>query len=191
MLLRLFLNNVWLAVGSWAILFCSDYILTLKAARLYRAGASSHFLFAGGYELTPYFKEDIARLRKFSFRFFLILLLNTGLLLILYSLRLPELFAFGWGALVCVQAAVHFRHVRNLALFHYASDSRGIAGKIEYEHWLSLRLSAVEMASFTIFLLLLFLLWGDFFFLGGAIACLSIALRHLKNSGKKGGRVPQ
>lgn len=185
MLLNLFLNNVWLAIVSWAILFCADYLFTLKAARIYQKGASRHFLFSGGYELTPYFKEDIAQLRKFSFRFLLILLFNAGLLLILHSLRQPELFAFGWGSLVCVQAAVYFRHMRNLALFHYAWNSKGIAGKIEYEHWLSLRLSAVEMASFTIFFLILFLLWGNFFFLGGAIACLSVALRHLKASRKK------
>ena len=70
MFLSTVLDNVWLAVGLWVALFLLDHLLTLKAARMYEMGANKHFTFSGGYELNPYFKEDIARLRTFSFRFF-------------------------------------------------------------------------------------------------------------------------
>lgn len=185
MLINLFLNNVWLAIGLWAAMYCMDYIFTLRAARIYQAGAGKHFNFAGGYELNPYFKDDIARLRLLSFRFILALLLTGGLLLIAHSWGFPEAFALIWGALVCMQIAVHFRHIRNLVLFHYASASSGMIGKIEYQHWLSLRVSAAEFLSFSALFLFLFLLWGNYFALGGALGCLSLALRNLIDSRKK------
>lgn len=185
MLINFFLTNVWLAIGLWAFLYVMDYVFTLRAARIYQRAANKHFSFEAGYELNPYFKDDIARLRRFSFRFLLMLLWVAGLLLILNSTGFTEGFALAWGALVCTQIAVHFRHIRNLALFHYAAASSGIDGRIAYQHWLSLRLSAVEFLSFTALFLFLFLLWGNYFVLGGALGSLSIALRHLIDSSKK------
>lgn len=191
MLLNLFLNNVWLAIGLWTILYLMDYLLTLKAARMYYAGANKHFAFAGGYELNPVFKEDIAGLRRFSPRFWLLLFLVAGLLLIIYAINFPEAFAFAWGMLVCIQIAIHLRHIRNLMVFHYARDSRGMSGRIEYQHWLSLRLSSVELFSFPLLFLFLFLFSGSFFMLGGAVGCLSLALRHLFDSTKESKMLPR
>lgn len=178
MLLDLFLNNAWAAIGFWALLYCLDYMFTFKAAKIYKAGAGKHFGFAGGYELNPFFQDDIARLRRFSFRFLLLLLLVAGLLVILHGTGLREYFAFVWGLMICLQLTVHFRHLRNLAVFHYAKDSKGVMGRIEYEHWLSLRLSSIEFLCFSVFYLFLFLLWGNLFVLGGAAGCLLSALRH-------------
>ena len=184
MLLNLFLSNVWLAIGLWAVLFVMDYIFTLKAARMHREGASKHFSFSGGIELNPIFKEDIANLRRFSFNFLLMLLFVGGLLLFAHSLDVPELFAIVWGMLLWIQIANHFRHIRNLIVFHYAKTSIGISGQIEYQHWLSLRLSALDMFCFAVLFLILFLFWGNFFVLGGAIGCLSLAIRHFIDSKK-------
>src|SRR3989442_776415 len=97
MLLDLFLNNAWAAIGLWALLSCMDYALTFKAAKIYKAGAGKHFGFAGGYELNPFFQDDIAQLRWFSLRFFLLLLLVAGLLLILHGTGFRKCFAFVWG----------------------------------------------------------------------------------------------
>jgi hypothetical protein len=182
MLLDLFLNNAWAAIGLWAFLYCLDYAFTFKAAKIYKAGAGKHFGFAGGYELNPFFQNDIAQLRRFSFRFFLLLLLVSGLLLILHSTGFREYFAFVWGLMICLQLTVHFRHLRNLAVFYYAKDSKGVNGRIEYEHWLSLRLSSIELLCFSVFYLFLFLLWGNLFVLGGATGCLVLALRNLFDS---------
>ena len=184
MLLNLFLNNVWLAIGLWAILYVMDFIFTMKAARMYQEGASKHFVFPGGIELNPIFKEDVARLRRFSLRFFLLLFFVGSLLLIAHSVDIPELFPLVWGMFVWMQIANHFRHLRNLMVFHYARTSSGVSGQIQYQHWLSLRLSGLDMFSFAVLFLILFLFWGSFFMLGGAIGCLSLALRHLIDSRK-------
>jgi len=107
-----------------------------------------------------------------------------GLLLIAHTLDVPEVFAFAWGAFVWIQIANHFRHIRNLIVFHYARTSMGVSGQIQYQHWLSLRLSALDMFSFAALFLILFLFWGSFFVLGGAIGCLSLGLTHLVDSRK-------
>ena len=97
---------------------------------------------------------------------------------------MPQLFAFVWGTFVWIQIANHFRHIRNLMVFHYARTSTVVSGQIQYQPWLSLRLSALDMFSFVILFLILFLFWGSFFILGGAIGCLSLALRYLIDSKK-------
>jgi hypothetical protein len=186
MLLALLMDNVWLAIALWVALYCLDYIFTLRAARSYQGRAGKHFSFGGGYELNPFFKDDIAQLRRFSFRFFLMMFFIGGLLLIIHSMGIPEAFALIWGMLVSMQVVVHFRHLRNLALFHYASASRGIEGRIVYQHWLSLRLSAVEFLSFATLFLFIFLLGGNYIALGGALGCFSMSVRHLLDSRKKG-----
>ena len=185
MLLNFFLNNVWLAIGLWASLYLVDYIFTLTAARMYYAGVDEHLTFSGGYELNPVFRDDIRGLRLFSFRFWLLMLFVGGLLLILHSLDLPEVFSFVWGMFVCIQIAIHLRHIRNLAVFYHARDSKGMSGRIEYQHWLSLRLSSIELFSFSMLFLFLYLFSGTFFILGGAAGCLSLALRHLFDSFKE------
>src|SRR5260370_6865600 len=104
-LLGLFLNNVWLAIALWAALYCLDYIFTMTAARFYRDGAQQHYSFSEGLELNPFFRDDVAKIRTFSFRFFLILFFVAGLLLIAYELNVPEAFAPVWGILVGIQLA--------------------------------------------------------------------------------------
>jgi hypothetical protein len=188
MSLDLFLNNVWLAIAVWSILYLMDYIFTLKAARMYHAGAKKHFSFAGGYELNPIFKEDIAGLRRFSPRFWLLLFAVGGLLLAIHSLILPEAFAFIWGMFIGIQIAIHFRHIRNLMLFHYARNSRGMDGRIEYQHWLSLRLSSIELLSFAALFLLFYIFSKSLFMLGGFAGCFLMGLRHWLDS-MKGSKV--
>ena len=190
-LLDLFLNNIWLAIALWAGLYCLDYIFTMTAARFYRDGAGKHFVFPEGVELNPFFQDDVAKLRKFSFRFFLLLFFTAGLLLIVYELNVPWAFALVWGMFVGIQLANHCRHVRNLVVFSYARRSDGVTGKIQHAHWLSLRLSSVDFFSFGLLFLLLFLFWGHLFALGATLGCLSIALRHLIDSVKKRKSLPR
>jgi len=184
-LLDLFLNNIWLAIAFWAVLSSLDYIFTMTAARFYRDGAKQHYLFPEGIELNPFFRDDVAKIRKFSFRFFLILFFVAGLLLIAYELNVPWAFALVWGMFVGIQLANHCRHIRNLVVFSYARLSAGVGGTIQYEHWFSLRLSSVDFFCFGMLFLLLFFFWGHLFILGATLGCLSLALRHLIDSVKK------
>ena len=184
-LLDLFLNNIWLAIALWAGMYCLDYIFTMTAARFYRDGAGKHFVFPEGVELNPFFQDDVAKLRKFSFRFFLILFFMAGLLLIVYELNVPWAFVLFWGMFVGIQLANHCRHIRNLVVFSYARRSAGVSGNIQYEHWFSLRLSSMDFLCFGLLFLLLFLFLGNLFVLGAALGCLSLAFRHLIDSVRK------
>src|SRR5439155_3832235 len=121
-------------------------------------------------------KEDIAKLRVFSFRFFLLLILSSGFLVILYSANFPPAFVLAWGALVGVQLSILHRHIRNLALFYHARGSGGISGRIEIKHWLSLRLAGVESIDFCGLLLFLYLVTGGLFMLGAAVGGLALGL---------------
>lgn len=181
----LFLNNVWLAIGLWVVLYCLDYILTMTAARLYRDGAKEHYSFPEGIELNPIFRDDVAMIRRFSPRFFLLLFLMAGLFLLIYDLNVPETFALLWGMAVGVQLANHCRHIRNLVLFSYARRSVGVSGKIQHEHWLSLRLATVEFFCFGILFLVFYLFSGTLFILGAAIGSLALGLRFFISSVKK------
>jgi hypothetical protein len=188
-LLDSLLNNVWLAIGIWAALYCLDYAFTIKAARLYRDGAHQHFVFPEGIELNPFFQDDIAKMRTFSFRFFLMLFFIGGLLLI--GSMIPEMFAVLWGVFVGIQLANHCRHLHGLAAYLHARESVGMSGKIQYEHWLSLRLSSVDFFSFGLLFLILFLFWGHLFALGAGVGCLLLALRQLIDSIKKRKSLPK
>src|SRR4029453_11416367 len=126
MLLDYVLDRFWLAIGIWILLYVLDYLFTLKAARMYQEGANKHMVFGGGYELNPVFQKDIAALRRFSPRFFLLLILFSVLLFMIYILAMKELFAFSLGLLIGVQITVHMRHIRNLAIFAFARRSQGM-----------------------------------------------------------------
>src|SRR5262245_34703374 len=94
------LNNVWMAIGDWAVLSCMDYVLPITSARRYRDVAHQHFVFPEGIELNPFFQDDIAKIRKISFRFCFMLLLISGVFLIVSVAQIPEAFAVLWGMFV-------------------------------------------------------------------------------------------
>jgi len=190
-LLDLFLNNIWLATALWSVLYGLDYIFTMTSARFYRDGAQQHFAFPEGIELNPFFRDDVAKIRKFSFRFFLLLFFVVGLLLIIYELNVPEAFAVVFGMFVGIQLANHCRHIRNLVVFSLARRSAGVSGKIQYEHWFSLRLSSVDFSCFALLFLLLFLFWGNPFVLGATLGCISLAFRHFIDSVRKRKSLPK
>ena len=181
MLLNLFNEKPWLSIGCWAALFCLDYALTLWGARMYQASARKHYSFPGGYELNEFFKDDIAQLRLFSFRFFLMLLFIVGLMLISFTIG-SEMFEFMWGMFIGLQLSVLFRHVLNLTMFYYASRSAGIEGRVQIEHWLSLRLASIESLTFSLVFIAIYFLANKTFLLGGSAGCLLLALRLLADS---------
>jgi hypothetical protein len=178
MLIEIFVRNLWACIGLWVLLAVSDYLLTLKGAKMYQQGVKKHFIFSHGYELEPAHQEAIANLRPPGFAFILQLILFGGLLAIAYYTATRDFFTFFWGSLILLQIAVLSRQYRNLLLFRFASRSQGIKGQIEYEHWFSLRLSSQDFFSFGLILLFAYLFTGSFFLLGGAASCLVTAARH-------------
>ena len=77
-------QHVWLGPLIWAILYSSDYYCTLAAARMYHAGVKEFILFEKGYELTPIYQDDIAALRSRSPRFFVLLAITCGVLVVIW-----------------------------------------------------------------------------------------------------------
>ena len=184
MLLNLFNEKPWLSIGCWVTLACLDYALTLWAARIYHASAGKHYSFSEGYELNEFFKDDIVRLRRFSFRFFLMLLFIVGLMVISFTVG-PEVFEFTWGMFIGPQLSILVRHVLNLTMFYHASKSAGIEGRIRIEHWLSLRLASIESLTFALVFIAIYLMADRIFLLGGSAGCFLLALRLLADSYQK------
>ena len=182
MLDEFLIGHIWAGPALLAILCCSDYALTIRCARLLRAGADKHFLFPI-YELNPFFQKNVAQLRRVSPRFLFTLAVISSYLVaswILISLCSPPpwgVYRALLGDFVLTQIAVHLRHVNSLTMFWYARDSRGYRGQISVATWLSYRLCAIQFVTFAAIYLFLFALNLNWFFAGGAIAMLILALK--------------
>jgi hypothetical protein len=190
---ELLLGNYWAGPSIWALLFISDYTLTLTCARLYVAGVRDKIAFEGSYELTPFFQRDIDLLRRISPRFILILLLIPFLLVVLRFLTfssIPEIYAFSLGAFILTQLSIHIRHFRNLYLFGVAKTDQ-VRGRIEYARRISLTISSIEMLSFCGMFLVIFAFTQSWFVLGGSLSCLSIAMKHRRLSNQHAPATPQ
>ncbi|MGH9735597.1 MAG: hypothetical protein ACRD8A_13530 [Candidatus Acidiferrales bacterium] len=69
-------QSLWPTLAFWAVLYISDYVLTVTCARLYRGGIDRNIVFEGSSELNPVFQKDIDSLRLLSPRFIWLLLLT-------------------------------------------------------------------------------------------------------------------
>jgi hypothetical protein len=187
MLDQVFLDHLWVVLGVWTLLYCSDYALTIVCARMYHGGVSRHVELET-FDLTPYFQEDIARLRWISPRFLLMLLAYGGVLAVLWTIQASRWIAeesaflsvfarhgfwFAWGAAVLVELAIHLRHLTNLVLFAHIRSSDGVTGKLSYRAWLSYRISAAQLVGFAVLYSVCALLGNVWFFAGGAFKCSS------------------
>jgi len=180
-------TSPWYGVVLWIILYTSDYYLTLYCARGFRD--IGHFQFEGSFELTPQYHKDIDNLRPVS-KLHLVLLVAYSLL-ILAVWWITSLSAFlEWayplylGMFLLLEVAVHLRHLRNVALIREARRSGGVEGEIRYKRWFSYRISASEIYIYATLFLLIALLTYSLFFLGGAIMCYGMGLRHRRMAKK-------
>ena len=176
-----FFDSLWPGLAVWTVLYISDYSLTLKCARLYKGGASEKIRLEGSYEITPFFQRDIDTLNPLSTRFLLMLLVNSfslaGVWFLSRDSALP-LYNFVLGAVVLSQLTIHVRHLRNLATFRGMTKPDAVGGRIEFSRKFSLSLSASELFVFSGLWFLVFVFTTSWFVLGGAVACLSIAVKH-------------
>jgi hypothetical protein len=178
------LSNIWLSMILWGLVYLFDYYLTLYAARELRTQFHETLVHEGGYELTPVFRDDIHKLRPISRAFLWRWLLSMVLVFAVYriSLLLPYygwiLYDFMLGALLLREGAIYMRHARNIAVIRLGRHPGAMRGSIEYSRWFSLRASAVELASFGVFFLILALLLQSWFFFGGGLVTALTGLQH-------------
>jgi hypothetical protein len=179
-------DNLWVPLGLWAVLYVSDYTLTLYGAQLYQGRAKEHLVIEGSYELNPYFQQEVNQLRPISLRFLVALLASCLLLLIVRGLAddWPWLFVFACGGLILMEAAVHCRHLRNIATFRQMNRGEGVRGRIEYSRWFTYRTSAVDMFAFAAIFLALAVIVRSWFCLGGTASCTGLAVRHYLQSNR-------
>lgn len=183
MVLHALTDNLWAALLAWAVIYTSDYYLSIVASRLYQSGVYRIMEYGGGIELTPQFREDIASLRLLSPRWVRSLVLIGGLLSLLWflgvkTLETPILFETLVVGLLLLEVAIHARHFRVLATYVRVLSGRGPTGRIEYPRWFSLEMSAVELTSFSVIYVVTALLSGEWSLLGGSLFCGAVGLRH-------------
>jgi hypothetical protein len=188
---RWLVETPWLGAAVWAVLFLSDYFLTLLGARLYVANGSRYFAFEGSYELTPAFQNDVDRQKKFSRRFWIaflagVIILNGYWYLAVEAGRVPGLYLIVAGALILVQIAVHTRHLRNIATFRLQGIPGLAAGRISYSRYLVMQLSAYDALLYALLYAVVTFITLDRFIAGGVIGCLILATRHFFRARKIG-----
>lgn len=184
---ELIFQKLWIVLPIWLALYVSDYYLTILGASYMKAGACEHFIFKGSYELTPELQSDINSLRLFSPKFIRAVFVSSVLIVILWfvSRAYPPFtfyLRFFIGGIILQEVAILVRHVRNIALFHFARNHRGISGQIRYENWLSYKLSGIDLLSFACVFLVVFIFTGSLSFLGGSFMTAMAGLKHLKLS---------
>jgi hypothetical protein len=190
-------DSIWPGLLIWVALYISDYWCTLTCARMYERGVRDVVAFEGSYELTPYYQKDVDALRWMSPRFVAALVASIGLLVALWSASRQSFegaYAFGLGALVLVEAAVHVRHARNLYIFRRILAPDGVSGRIEYARSFALGLSGLELLGFALAYLAAWLADPTAFLAEGVVGCLSLAAQHmLRARGRPGsaGVAPQ
>lgn len=175
--------SAWAAPIVWAVLYCSDYFMTITCARMY--GKQDKVRFQGSYEITPIFQADVNALRRVSPRFLTILLASTIYVLflgmMLQATEFHALYLFAVGALILIQLTVHVRHFRNWFLFRSALAGHGLTGRLEYGRDVVLRASAFELGEFALLYALIFVMTpAGPFVLGGAVACAFLSLTHYR-----------
>ena len=171
-------------IGCWVVVYCLDYIQTIRGARLYAEIGSQHMTFEGSYELNPVFQKDIDRLRWVSPRF-VALLVGTSILFGAYwwvcsQIVFMEPYLVLCGAFLLLEAVVNMQHVRNIATFRYMqANPQHVAGRIEYKREFLYWNRALEFGLFALLFGILFAFTASWVVAGGALASLIVAGRML------------
>ena len=176
------------AVGTWAVLYVSDYYLTLWGARLYHTRARA-FVEIGSYEMEPIFQKDIDGLRSISPLFIRYLLLSSASLLLVWWwsvkwIEFPALYLVAVGAFILVELMVHMRHVRNIVLFRSLGVPGAAEGHLRYARWVTEQAHVVDLVAFAVLFAIWYAISGELLFVGATLGCLGTLRRHARNARK-------
>jgi hypothetical protein len=172
---EIFLNQVWFTILMGGILFVVDAFLTYEASFLYHAGAKDHFTYDGIYD-PPEVHSKPPQQRLLSPIFllkvgFLCLMIFAGWIVLVRQLGRPEIFLFTLGGLYLYLLADGLIEFRRVMLFRSAQRGEGIRGQVIFSQrqvWMQI---VLELYGFVALYLLIFLMIGGWFFLGGAVTC--------------------
>jgi hypothetical protein len=172
---KLFLSQVWFTILSGGLLFIVDAFLTYAAAFLYHAGAKDHLTYEGIYD-PPEVHRQSPQQRLLNPVFLLklgclCLMILIGWVALVRQLNRPEIFIFMLGGFYLFLLADGLIEFRRVMLFRSAQRGEGIRGQVIFTQrqvWMQM---ITELYGFVVLYLLIFLMVGGWFFLGGAITC--------------------
>jgi len=186
MLIDILVENPWLVAVTWAALSLFDFSATMIYSKAYREFLSANITYEGGMEMNPLFERDVRQLRWFSPRYLFSMLLVAFLLNFTGNWMPDRSFEPLAGAALLMILVVDLRHIENLFMVRFLkSDPGGFKGRIEQSYSLSQRRVAVWSFNLGILYLIVFFLVRRTFFIGGAVICVLLSVRHLMLSRRK------
>lgn len=186
MLIDLLVASPWMVALSWAILSIFDFSATMLFSRAYREFLSATVQYERGVEMNPLFEKDVQQVKWFSPRYIVLMLGVTLLIGFTGNWLPPKTFEMVAGTAILLVLVVDLRHIENLSFVWFMkSDPEGFKGKIAQSYKLSQRRVAVSVFNTGVLYLIVFLLTGRVFFIGGALVSVLLAIRHFLLSRKK------
>ena len=186
MLIDLLVASPWLVALLWAFLSIFDFSATMLFSKMYRDFLSNTVHYERGVEMNPHFEKDVQQVKWFNPRYIFLMLGFTLLLGITGSWFPSGVFELVAGTALLLLLVVDFRHIENLSLAWFLKiDPDGIKGKIEQSYKMSQQRVAVYTFNAGALYLIVFLLTGRVFFLGGTIVSVLLSLRQFLLSRKK------
>lgn len=172
---KIFLNQVWFTILMGAILYITDAFLTYYASFLYHAGAKDHLSYEGIYDPPEvYDKPPYQRLLSPIYVLklgFLCLMILVSWMILVRQLNRSEIFLFILGGLYLNLLADILIEFRRVMLFRSAVRSEGIRGQVIYSQRQVWKQTILELYGYVVLYLLIFLVAGGWFFLGGVLTC--------------------
>jgi hypothetical protein len=183
MLEELLIDQVWIAIVLCVVLYVGDHYLGLYEAYLYHNHVHAYMVFNGRYDGYEKMAEPDNRMWSPSTSFLIVLaVVSLGIYASWFALVKQfgriELFSFVLGGLILFRVAICLIHFRRVSLFRFALRSGEMKGKLEYSKELTSTLVYVELFGFAFLYLLLFIIQGGWFLLGGILTCFIAASRH-------------
>ncbi len=175
-------DSLPVAIILWLIVYIADYYLTIYGRQLWLKNAKDNLVFAGSYELNPYYQKDVDANRLLSRRFIFMLAYGVLWMLVMWGathyMNIPQVFPSAMGFLLLVQVVIISSHTQNIRLFKSAATTGAIQGQISYARWVSLDGTAWKFGYWGVVFLSFAMLMSNWFFTGGAVACLYYFLRY-------------
>jgi hypothetical protein len=174
-------DSLPLALVLWLIVYVADYYLTIYGRRLWLKNAKDYLVFAGSYELNPYYQKDIDADRLLSRRFIFSLSFGIVWLVLMWLstryLKIPQVFPAAVGFLILQEVVIISTHIQNVRLFTLAAADGAVQGQITYARWVGMDGTAWKFAYWGIVFLVLALVMGNWFFIGGTVSGLNNFIR--------------
>jgi hypothetical protein len=168
----------------WAVIYSSDWLMDWWGALLYNKKVKDFCSFEKGYNVKAISEFEIHHGWILFLRYLSELIISSlAVWIVLYSCRLLaswHFYEFFCGAFIIIEVCMHFRHIRNVAMFSLVGMRNGIVGRIFLPKWISLRFAFVEFATFALMLLVIYVFDSrNFFVLGGLMSCMITSFFHL------------